>query len=132
MADGDITSIKELGRYTIPGSGRSIHGLAQNDKVVAWGQLTGTYETTGLDLAAKGGRRALGVADADFVGLTVRTSNAAVPAADTQFLANLDISDKIFVCDQVGTANPAVPTPGEIIVIDYVIMGTDARNTDLV
>ncbi len=134
MADGDITSIKELGRYTIPGSGHNLNGVAKNNKVMAWGTLVGTYAAAGMDLRTKGGVQALGVSVADYIGLTVRYAGATattVPADQTLFLANLDESDKIFVCDQVGTANPAVVTPGEAVTIDYFVFGEDTSHPEL-
>ena len=134
MANGDITSIEELGRYTIPGAGHNLAGVAKNNKVLVWGRLTGLYVSTGLDLAAEGGKLALGVEPADHINLSVRYTGATgttVPADQTQFLANLDSSDKIFIVDQVGTADPAIPTAGDTIVIDYFVIGEDARSPEL-
>jgi hypothetical protein len=47
-----------LGRSRIEGGGRTIAGLAVNNKEKVWGRLTGTYEaytqdTSGLDFAAR-------------------------------------------------------------------------------
>ena len=134
MADGTITSIKELGRFAIPGSGHNLNGVAKNNKVMAWGALVGTYAAAGMDLRAEGGIQALGVSVADFISLTVRYAGSTattVPADQTLFLANLDESDKIFVCDQVGTANPAVVTPGESVTIDYFVFGEDTSQPDM-
>jgi hypothetical protein len=131
MANGDITSIEELGRFGIPGAGHNLAGVAKNNKVFVWGRLTATYAAAGINLANEGGRAALGVGVADFISLDVRSANAAFPGLDTNFLANLDASDKIFVVDEVGTANPAVPTPGEVIVIDYFAIGEDNRSVEL-
>jgi hypothetical protein len=133
MANGDITSIEELGRFTIPGAGHDLQGLAKNNKVLVWGRLTGSYVTTGINLANEGGILALGVSVADTVNLTVTAVNATYPTDNKLFLANLDSSNKIFVVDEMGQANPAVPGDGHVVVIDYFVIGEDeARSPELV
>jgi len=133
MADGDITSIKELGRYTLPGGGFTTAGVAKNNKVVAWGEIIGTYKSTGIDLTAKGGSLALGVSEIDFIDLTVTKTGVAgttVPVSDKLSLANINATWKIFVVDEEGQANPAVPTAGDIITIQYMVMGDDTRTVE--
>ena len=136
MANGDITSIERLGRYVIPGSGQNTIGQKKNNKVITWGRITGTYVSGGMALDARGGVRALGVSVADVVHLEVRTAGTAAtptnPTSDNLFLANLlETTDKIFVCDQMGQANPAVPTAGDTIVLDYLVFGEDADTPEL-
>jgi hypothetical protein len=137
MADGDITAIKELGRLTIPGGGREVGGTPSNDKIIAWGRITATYAAAGISLIGAGGFRALGVkGTGDLISLQVRycgTTATTVPTDNNLFLANLQAkteTGKIFICDQVGQANPAVPTPGEDVTIDYLVVGEDARHLD--
>ena len=135
MADGAITTITELGRVTIPGSGHTRQGVASNNKIMVWGRIVGTYVSTGLDLAARGGRLALGVHTLDHIALETRycgSTATTVPTDMKLFIANLSEADKIFVHDQMGTDSPAEPTDGEAVTIDYVIIGDDARAPDLV
>jgi hypothetical protein len=137
MANGDITEIKELGRLTIPGGGHKAGGVPANDKVMVWGRITATYVSTGISLIGAGGFRALGVTGTgDLVSLQPRQGGAtaaAVPTDNNLFLANLQAkteSGKIFICDQVGQANPAVPGDGDPFTIDYLVVGDDARHLD--
>jgi hypothetical protein len=139
MADGDVTHVKELGRYAIPGAGHNNIGQARNNKVLVWGEIKGTYVSTGMNLSPRGAVAAnspiFGLKTRDFLSLTVKLAGAAgttVPAADTQFLATLKDDGKLFICDQVGTANPAVPTAGDIITLSYIAVGDDATVPDLV
>lgn len=134
MANGDITSIKELGRYTIPGGGFTTAGAANNNKVVTWGEIKASYASTGINLTAKGGALALGVSNIDFADLTVRLSGSTgtvVPTDNNLFLANMNATWKIFVVDQEGQANPAVPTAGDLITINYLVVGDDTRTVNL-
>ena len=136
MGNGDISSIVQLGRYEIPGGGQSAIGGKKNNKVITWGRITGLYASTGLNLTAKGGVRAFGVSKADVVNLEVRTAGTTGtptnPTSNNLFLANLlETTDKIFVCDQMGIANPAVPTAGDQIVIDFLVFGDDAGAPEL-
>ena len=136
MAAGDITSIKELGRFAIPGAGHSLSGIAKNNKVMCWGEIIGTYVSTGLNLANEGGIHALGVTNADFISLTVTkagvTGTRTYPAQQLTFLANIDAANKIFICDQVGADNPAVPTSGDLITIQYFVFGDDSSTPAMV
>lgn len=122
MANGDITHIKELGRITIPGGGRTTSGVPRQNKVIVWGELRGIYVTTGLDLSAMGGVVALGVTTLDFSKFEVKYSNALDPATVTIFAANLATGeDKIYVLDDLGGG--AVPGNAEIVVLQYLVIG---------
>ena len=48
MANGDITAIKQLGSFTIPGGGNTLTGVSKNNKVMVWGEITATYVSTGI------------------------------------------------------------------------------------
>jgi hypothetical protein len=136
--NGDISQISEYGRFAIPGAGHNLTGTAKNNKVIVWGRIKGLYKTTGLNLAARGGLRALGVSTADYFTLTVRYTGAAgttVPTDLKLFLADLQQTttvDKIFVADEAGTDNPAEPSDADIITIDYFIVGEDVTAPELV
>ena len=124
MADGDITAIKELGRISLPGGGRNTDGLAKNNKVMTWGEITATYVSTGLALGAKGGVRVFGVDTLDFLSLEARLVNAADPETDKNFLANwASLEDKIYICDEVGQANPAVPSNADAVRLRWFAIG---------
>ena len=130
MANGDVSRITELGRFAIPGIGHNNVGQARNNKVMVWGRITGAYASTGITLTPFGGAAAaLGLEALDHVSLTVRLSGAdgaILPTTDKGFLANLTRDlDKIFVSDEIGAANPAVPTAGDVIVLDYVAFGEE-------
>ena len=137
MANGDITTIKEQGRYSIPGGGRNLAGAPQNNKVLVWGTIEGTYDgTVGLDLGPRGGLRALGVSTADFFTFEVKqagvTGTRTNPASLAQFEAGYEgvfgggNVDSIFVVDQVGAANVAEPSDGDLITINFLVCGDDA------
>jgi hypothetical protein len=136
--NGDISQIVEYGRFAIPGAGHNLTGAAKNNKVMVWGQLKGKYVTTGLDLNERGGIRALGVSTVDYYTLTVRyagSGGTTVPADELLFLADLEQAltpGKIFVADQVGADSIAEPSDGDIITIDYFIVGEDITAPELV
>ena len=126
MANGDITSIKELGRYSFPGGGITTGGAAQNNKVTVWGEIVASYVSTGIDLTAKGGPTALGLTSIDFIEFEARTTGAAsaiYPTDNNLNVVNMNATWKIFLVDQEGQANPAVPTAGDIITLKYFATG---------
>ncbi len=133
MADGDITAIEELGRLVLPHGGFvQATGVPSNSKIIVWGRITATYAAAGIDLLAAGGTRALGVLDdpdvLDFVPRQGGATATANPTDNNLFLADFKpLTDKIFIVDQEGQANPAVPTPSETFTIDYFAIGEDAR-----
>jgi hypothetical protein len=138
MADGDITTITEYGRFAIPGAGHNLQGMAKNNKVLVWGRLVGTYDTLGLALIDRGGLRALGVSVADFWSFTVRycgSTATTVPTDLKLFLADLELlttPGRIFVADEVGQDPPAEPSDAESVTIDFLVIGEDATAPELV
>ena len=134
MADGDITTLKEFGRMSIPGGGIIRNtSTPTNNKVMVWGQLIATYDTLGLDLLARGGLRAFGVSSADFWSFDVKEGGAtatAVPTAKAGFLADLELittPNRIFIADQVGADSIAEPGDTESFRINWLVIGDDAR-----
>ena len=122
MANGDITHVKELGRSRAEGGGSTTAGIAKNSKVFVWGEIKGTYASTGMAMNDAGGVRAFGLDTLDFIHLEVKLAGtgAVESADDLLFLANYKrTTDKIFVCDQVGASDPAVPTAGDVITLAY-------------
>ena len=130
MASGDITAIKELGRFTIPGGGHTTGGLAKNNKVQAWGEITATNVAAGLALDALGGVTALGVCTLDFIHLEPRLLNATAPASQAQFSAQLDVlTDKIFIVEDLDDST--LVTDGQAVLLRYLVIGDDAGVADL-
>ena len=137
MADGDITTLKEFGRISIPGGGINVAGASKNNKVMVWGQLVATYDTLGLDLLSRGGLRAFGVATADFWSFDVKQGGAtatAVPTSLNGFLADLELvttPNRLFIMDQVGADTPLEPSDTESFTINWLVIGDDARAPEL-
>ncbi len=136
MANGDVTHVKELGRSRVEGGGSTLGGISKNNKVLVWGEISASYAATGIAMNGVGGVRALGLTTLDFIQLEVKGAGAAgttEPADDALFLANYKrTTDKIFVVDQVGASDPAVPTAGDLLVISYFASGESASAPDLV
>lgn len=128
MANGDISSIKVLGRFSIGGGGYSTSGTAQNEKVCVWGQITGTWaDTTGLKLNDKGGVLALGLTTCDVVKFDVVSVNGVYNIEQAMWTghavrtAGEDISGVLVQVDQgAGTGNP---TAGQVCVVNYFACG---------
>lgn len=130
MANGDITHIKELGRFTIPGGGRTTGGVAKNNKVAVWGEISASYVSTGINLSQEGGVVALGLTTLDFITLEVRTSNSVDHASQAQMVANLaQDEDKIYVLIDVDAGT--LPTDGHTVVLQYFAIGDSAATVDL-
>ena len=133
MANGDISAIEELGRTVLPAGGFvGITGTPSNSKIIVWGRITATYVSTGINLGAEGGTLALGIKEApDFIHLSPRQGGSTAttnPTSENGFLANLKpLTNLIFIVDQMGQANPAVPSDGETFTIDYFAVGEDVR-----
>ncbi len=135
MADaGHITTVKELGRYSIPGGGINTTGQAVNNKVMVWGTLEGLYKTTGLDLLARGEAAALGLSTLDFYMFEVRQAGVSGTRTNPTTLdifragmANAATGGKIFVIDEVGDADPAEPSDNDLITLNFLAVGDDAR-----
>lgn len=138
MADnGHITTLKTLGRYSIPGGGRNLQGAPVNNKVLVWGQLEGLYHATvGLDLGPRGGLRALGVSTVDFFTFEIRQAGVSGtrtnPTTLSLFKAGYEPEtgggnvDSIFCFDNLGADSPAQPSAGDLITVDFLVLGDDA------
>ncbi len=134
MANGDITHIKELGRFSLPGGGHTTAGVPKNNKVLVWGEIQASYVSTGIDLAAMGGVEALGVSTLDFITFETRYSGATAidPTSDLQYLSNLAVDEnKIFVADQLGASDPAIPSDGDLVTLRYLVLGDTNAVADL-
>ena len=122
MADGDITAVKELGRFTIPGGGSTLAGVAKNNKVMVWGEITATYVAAGLDLDGVGGVAAFGVDVLDYVDFEVSNIDGNDPATVIMFSAYLArATNKIFMLDDTG--GDAKPEDAEAVTLKYLACG---------
>lgn len=126
MANGDITHIKELGRFTVPGGGRTLNGLASNNKVFVFGELSATYVSTGIALNGAGGIQAFGLSTLDYIEFEVVTVNDVDHASTVHSMANLARrSDKIFVGTDI--AETTLPSDGHVVVLQYFAIGDSSR-----
>lgn len=137
MGNGEITTIKVAGSYPIPGGGRTVDGAVVNNKIMVWGTIEGTYDgTVGLDLGPRGGLKALGVSTCDFFSFEVRLAGTSGtrtnPTTLDLFRAGYEPAtgggnvDSIFVIDEVGDADPAEPSDGDLITLNFIAIGDDA------
>lgn len=122
MADGDITAIRQLGSFTIPGGGNTLTGVAVQNKVMVWGEITATYVAAGIDLSGAGGVTALGVTTLDFVRFEVSKLDGNEPASQVHFVAALAVDeDRIYLLDNV--AGDAKPEDAEVVFLKYLACG---------
>lgn len=130
MANGDITHIKELGRFTIPGGGFTTAGAAKNNKVMVWGEISGTWvDTNGLRLDNEGFPEALGVSTLDFVNVWVKTTGGNASDDQDLKLAEVDsVTGNIFVVETDADTNP---TAGDTVVLGYFAIGDSNAVADL-
>ncbi len=132
MANGDITYIRKLGSTLLPGGGQSTTGGKKQNKVLVWGKISCTYVSTGVALdGLSNPLQALGVETLDFIDFQVKDTGAGTMADDAIYLVRLDrVDNKIFVIEDVGAADAAAPTDGDILDLRYWALG-DAPAADL-
>jgi hypothetical protein len=133
MANGDITSIKILGRVVLPGGGQTNTGVAKQNKTIVWGEIIGTSAATGFDLAGyeSGGVKMLGLETLDVIDFEFRSVSGSAMANDKLYLADLNRdTNKIFMLEDVGAADSIVPTAGDTIKLRFLAIG-DAHVAEL-
>jgi len=132
MASGDITAVKVLYRQSL-GGGQDANGVKKSTKTLVIGEITATYVSTGISALKVGGDNVFGVlGNVDFVKLLPRTINAVFPTAQNLFKGDYDQVNKlIFLADQIGQANPAIPSNDEVCVIRFIAVGDDADAPEL-
>jgi hypothetical protein len=129
-SNGDITHIKVFGKFSIPGGGHSRDGVAQNNKVMVWGEIKGTHEDTyGLNFSAAtalaGGFAAIGLETCDVIKFDVVSSNGVYNTEAAMFTAGIDrvnaagTGGDIFVTID-GTTNP---TAGHVVILRFMAVG---------
>ena len=130
MANGDITKIKILGTFNIGGGGKTAAGGAANNKVLTWGQITGSHEDTdGLNLVRYGGFKALGLSSCDFIKFDVVTSNSVYNIEQDMFTAGIGRDDENIYVVKDGATNP---TAGHVVVLNFLACGDSNAAADLV
>jgi hypothetical protein len=143
MANGDITTIKVAGSYSIPGGGKNLTGGAENNKIIVWGTLEGTYDqTVGLDLNTRGGLRALGVSTCDFFSFEIRQAGVSGtrtnPTQQKLFKAGRENENgggnvgSVFCFDDLGAASPAQPSDADLFTLNFIVCGDDANAPEMV
>ncbi|MBW2638357.1 MAG: hypothetical protein JRC86_12735 [Deltaproteobacteria bacterium] len=122
-----VTAIKVLSRFTVPGGGRSLTGVAKNNKQIVSGEITGGYlSDEGLDLEAFGGGHlaSLGLDKIDFICFDVKTINAVASAnaavASATFNHNLG---RIFPALDGDTK----PSDAQVCVVKFMAIGDGAE-----
>jgi hypothetical protein len=129
MANGDISSVKVLGSFTIGGGGTGALGGAENNKVLTWGQITGAWEDThGLNLVTVGGFAALGLASCDFIRFDVVSSNAVFNIEQDMWTAGIGRDDENIYVVKDGDTNPA---EGHVVVLNFLACGNSNEAADL-
>ena len=126
MADGDY-NVFELGRSRVQGGGSNLAGSPKNDKVVVWGQIDYTYNTTGLVVPPS--RLGLSAIDVILFGNVFGPADAAPTAAQPWhaiYTAVAEGSGNIIVTDDAGTEQ----TDSTASTLSYVAFGS-ALNADL-
>jgi hypothetical protein len=141
MADnGDITKVQCLGRVLLPGGGNTLTGKQVQNKVMTWGKITCTYVSTGIDinsatspfgLGATLTKTVFGLETLDFVELTLNWTTGGDATKDKVRTFQVDTdSDLIFGLEDIGAANAAAPTNGDVLDLRWLAVG-DAHNADL-
>lgn len=142
MANGDITVIQELGRISLPGGGNTLTGVQVQNKVLAWGKITATYVSTGINPAAAAGlfgasgtlAKVFGVENIDFCELTCNDQGAGEDNdKDAIHYYALDRgSDLIFGLEDLGhPSQSSAPTDGDIVDLRYLVVGDSSSYAEL-
>jgi hypothetical protein len=130
MANGDITSIKVLGSFTIGGGGVTTGGGAANNKVLTWGQIVGPWENThGLNLVRYGGFGALGLSSCDFIRFDVVSVNAVFNIEQDMWTAGIGRDDENIYVVLDGDTNPT--SEGHVVVLNFLACGDSNEAADL-
>lgn len=132
MANGDITSIKELYRQSLGGGQNTVTG-SKNNKILTVGEMVCTYVAAGISVDGAGGPGAFGVTNIDFIKIEPKIiASATGPSNDVLFHASYDhANNKIFMVENLGAADPAVPSDADTVTFRYICVGDDASAPEL-
>jgi hypothetical protein len=140
MADGDITSVKVLGRTVLPGGGNTLTGVQVQNKVLVWGQINCSYHSSGIDPASATGvygasgtlPNALGLKTLDTISFNLAATDGGVMANDALYLFSYNKStDLIFALEDVGVADAAAPGNSDVLDLRFFAIGDDAAAAEL-
>ncbi len=125
----EIPTVKVLGRSRLQGGGKTLGGVAKNHKEEVWGELTGTYVTSGAAFVA----RDVGLTGFDKLNLSVISVNGGTElTATTTVSADYSEADsKILMAtaDINGARTAAVN--GQAYICNFHAIGDSARNPEL-
>ncbi len=133
MADGDITAVKVLYRQTL-GGGQNASGNKKNDKVLVVGEITATYVSGGIacNKYSVGSGGVFGVTNIDFVKIEPTLIQTAASSDDSLLVLSADpTNQKIFLSEDLGVANPAIPSDQDAIILKFICVGDDAGTPEL-
>ncbi len=134
MANGDITSIKILGKFDIPGGGHTALGGASNTKTAVWGRITGVWEDTdGLNLVRYGGFGALGLTNCDVIRFDVVTVNGTYNIDEGIWIAGIGRDDEnIYLAIDGGQGGAGDnPSATHICAVNFFAIGDSNAAPDL-
>ena len=140
MANGEISNIVELGRFSLPGGGVTTAGVFVQNKVLVWGVVTAAYLAAGINPAASGSpmgasgtlAKLFGVENIDFCELTVTVTSGQVADKDNIRTFVLDRgSDLIFGLEGIGQAQATEPSDGDVVELSYLVVGDSSSYTEL-
>jgi hypothetical protein len=119
-------TVKILGRSRLEGGGRDINGVAKNGKVEVWGELAGTYVTTGVPFTATD----IGLETIDFLDLQPVTLAAGAGLGliepDTSISANLDEPNAVIRCATIDNGGITTEAAQTAYVINFRAFGDSA------
>lgn len=121
-------NVKVLGRSRLQGPGYETTGVTSTSKEFVWGELTGTYVTTGVPFTPGN----IGLQDIDFINLQPVSVNAGTDyTATTQINANFDESTGVIFMQTEVAAGDKTEATQTAYVVNFVAFGTSIRNPQL-
>jgi hypothetical protein len=119
-------TVKVLGRSRLEGGGHNIIGVAKNNKVETWGELSGTYVTTGIAIVPAD----FGLVTLDHLDLQPVTflGGAGVGRidADTAIKAVVDEPNAVIRCQTIASSGALTESTQTAYVINFRAVGDSA------
>jgi hypothetical protein len=119
-------TVKILGRSRLEGGGHDINGVAKNGKIEVWGELAGTYVTTGIAFTPTN----IGLETIDFLDLQPVTLAAAAGLGliepQTSITANLDEPNAVIRCATIDSGGITTEAAQTAYVINFRAFGDSA------
>ncbi len=118
--------VKTLGRSRLEGGGHNINGVAKNNKVETWGELSGTYVTTGIAFVPQD----FGLVTLDNLDLQTVTLNAGALLgridADTAIKSVVDEPNAVIRCQTIDSGGIVTEALQTAYVINFRAVGDSA------